>query len=267
MKTSWLIPHADAVVLLRCLLLSVSLGAIQCEKPNDAPNGRDLGSQRQAGQQEATLRVALLTHDLDEVRRLLSEGVDVNAQDPRWGMTLLDAAAQTGKMDAVQLLLEAGSDPSMGTPVYHAVLADSPALIRLFAGLGASLDKGPRGGRGSPLVTAIILGHDAALEALLEHGADVNSGGDDAETPLLCATRYGRTSLAAQLILAGADVNAGDGYYSPIHGAAEKGHVEVAKLLIEAGADVDAQAANGKTALEIAREGGNTEIVKLLERQ
>ncbi len=48
--------------------------------------------------------------------------------------------------------------------------------------------------------------------------------------------------------------------------AAEVGHAKTVELLLDKGADVKAKTNEGKTALMIAKEKRNTEIVKLLKQ-
>jgi ankyrin repeat protein len=46
--------------------------------------------------------------------------------------------------------------------------------------------------------------------------------------------------------------------------AARNGKLRAAEILLDAGADPNAVSVNGKTALEMAREEGHSEIVELL---
>jgi ankyrin repeat protein len=52
--------------------------------------------------------------------------------------------------------------------------------------------------------------------------------------------------------------------YSALHDAARMGRLAIAKRLLEGGADPTLRAHAGKTALELARENGKSEVVALL---
>ena len=48
---------------------------------------------------------------------------------------------------------------------------------------------------------------------------------------------------------------------TPLHDAAEFGHLSVVKLLVERAADVSVKNNNGRTATDMARIRGNTDVV------
>ncbi len=88
-------------------------------------------------------------------------------------------------------------------------------------------------------------------------------------TPLMRASSDGYRGVVELLLEAGADVDAawGDGTTS-LWSASESGHAEVVSLLLAAGADTDVTVTIGArqfTALQIAREKGHADIVRLLE--
>ena len=62
----------------------------------------------------------------------------------------------------------------------------------------------------------------------------------------------------------GADVNAGRGGNTALHGAAFFGKFELARWLIKHGADVYAKAYNGKTPFSIATDRGHEKVAELL---
>ena len=70
------------------------------------------------------------------------------------------------------------------------------------------------------------------------------------DTPLHQAASHGHATIAATLIVAGADVNATTNYGdAPLHDAARSGHAPIISILIAAGADVNAKRVNGWTPL------------------
>jgi len=179
---------------------------------------------------------AVKKEGVEEVRKLLENGADVNAKDND-GYTPLHYAAIKNKVDFARLLVEKGAD----------VNAKSNDGI-------------------TPLHVAAWGGHVDVARFLVENGADVNAKNDD-WTPLHYAAIKNKVDFARLLVEKGADVNAksNDGY-TPLHVAAVGGHVDFARLLVENGADVNAEDNDGKTPIDIARKKGHNDIVKLLER-
>ena len=124
------------------------------------------------------------------------------------------------------------------------------AALLLFAVLAmpadeARADDGHPGG-GYPLHQAAGEDGDLAMVVHLlgnAHRIDVNAKNDDSgDTPLHNAAYYGRVTIVATLIAAGADVKARNMFGAkPLHWAAKYGHASVAPLLLAAGADVNAK--------------------------
>ena len=98
--------------------------------------------------------------NLEEVRRLLSEGADVNAVD-KYKNTPLHFASAIGD-EAVKMLLDAGADVTAGDNY-----------------------------KWTPLHLASYNGDEAAVKMLLDAGASPNSKNNYEETPLHFATRAG----------------------------------------------------------------------------
>ncbi len=136
---------------------------------------------------------------------------------------------------------------------------------------------------------------------LVEHGADPNAQNNDGNTALIYAAADGDMEMVRFLVELGADVNfrdrqgmsvllhaAADGDMEMVRFLVERGadlevqnnndlsgntalinavwhdEVEIVRLLVELGADVNARS-GGRTALSIAKENGNQEIIDLLE--
>ncbi len=154
---------------------------------------------------------------------------------------------------------------------------------------------------GTALHQAAKSGDVAKVKRLLEHGeADAEARDEDGRTALYVAAKAGKAAVVKQLLEAGADAEAkGEerwrAGWTALDIAAYNGHVDVAKLLLkhgyadkdvgmalfraahgysntaavaklllEHGADVNARDEDGWTALYVATEGGNTDMVKLL---
>ena len=118
-------------------------------------------------------------------------------------------------------------------------------------------------GRMVPLLyIAAQEGHRGLAADLLAAGARVNATYKGSVTPLFIAAQNGHRELAADLLAAGALVNAlrKDGT-SPLHIAAHQGHRGLAADLLAAGALVNAPDKSGATPLYQAARNGHRELV------
>jgi len=130
--------------------------------------------------QAKSLIDAVHAGDIEAVRRLAKQGVDLNARVVGEGTALIQA---TWKHDLkmIDALLDLGANPDAGLP-----------------------------GEGIPLLVAPGLGYQSIVERLVEAGADVNFVDTDyAETPLIVAAREGHLTTVKYLVGQGANVNQG----------------------------------------------------------
>jgi ankyrin repeat protein len=178
---------------------------------------------------DTKLRSAVRVGSVDDVKKAIANGANVNAKSPS-GSTHLHAAAQYGHMEIVQLLISKG------------------------ANVKAKTDDGK-----TPLHSAAAKEHKDIAELLIAKGADVNAKSNEGTTPLHWATGTGWRGgyeIAKLLISKGADVNVKkeDGW-TPLHNAAREGRKETIKILIANGADVHAKSNGGTTPLHAAANG------------
>lgn len=111
----------------------------------------------------------------------------------------------------------------------------------------------PDNGGAHPLHYAASARDPASLQILLEHGAEVDCRNAYGHTPLQWASRtQDDNKFLLPLIVAGADINAGDfeGETALMY-AARNERVEVAASLLAHGADVNARTIWGLTALDL----------------
>jgi hypothetical protein len=110
-------------------------------------------------------------------------------------------------------------------------------------------------------------GNEAELRRLIERGGNVNwHHPERGNTALIAASYHGHEGCVRLLLEAEAiEVNAKNNYDgTALHLAAYKGHLAIAKRLLEGGADPTLRSKDGRTAIDDARQRGNSEVVALL---
>ncbi|HEX6850380.1 MAG TPA: ankyrin repeat domain-containing protein [Candidatus Polarisedimenticolaceae bacterium] len=143
---------------LPVLLAGVAILAA-CTKPLD----RDLGR-------------ALIGGDVEQARRLVKEGADINApQSVRYGEPILVRLAVLPSASGVKTAIELGADPNRGD----------------FVGRTA-------------LMVAAAANRTEAMRLLIDAGADVNLEAAAGRTALGAAKAEGSTEAIALLVAAGA---------------------------------------------------------------
>lgn len=173
----------------------------------------------------------LLAADMGDTRgviALLQRGLDVNTTD-RDGNTLLMMAARNGNAELAAFLMKNR----------------------------ASLFKFNRNGDDA-LMLAAFKGDLEIVKALVAAGADLQHGGWGA---LHYAAFQGHAPVAGHLLQHGAPVNGTNGQ-TALMLAANNGHAAVCDLLLAAGAETALVDPQGKTAADLARSGGNTDLAQ-----
>ncbi len=200
--------------------------------------------------------------NLDEIKRLLSLGAAVNAQDKN-GITPLIAAAGGGHPESVEFLLTVGADPNLKntdneTALMAAARICSPEIITTLLKNGADANQKDSLGY-AVLKTAFeqkldgdescSKGFDALKAYLEEHSPSYRLGN---------ASETGNLLLVRELVNTGADVNFEDEFeLTPLMVAAKEGHAEVVSFLVSEGA-------NTAGAMMLAAEAGKREVVETL---
>ncbi|CAG0883067.1 unnamed protein product [Cyprideis torosa] len=120
------------------------------------------------------------------------------------------------------------------------------------------------GRHSTPLHFAAGYNRVAVVEFLLQHGADVASKDRGGLVALHNACSYGHYEVCELLVRHGAAVNVCDLWkYTPLHEAASKGKADIVKLLLQNGADRNRKNRDGKTPLDLVKEG-DEEVADLL---
>jgi ankyrin repeat protein len=170
--------------------------------------------------------------NLESIKKLLSEGADINAQGGD-KFTPLHIAVKNNNLGIVKELLARKADVS---------LVDSYGRTPLFYAQSGEIAK-----------------------ALISQKADPNNSDKWKTSALERAARRCYADVAKILIENGADVKAVDSWgCSPIHKAAICGDVEIAELILKKGADINAKCDGGRSPLFYAAGFANVKMVKFL---
>jgi len=156
-----------------------------------------------------------------------------------FGMIFLLALAASTPANA-----DAKHDAALCKSVASGTAASIARLLKKGADVNANCDGD------TPLMDAVQYGNDAVIKALLEGKADVTRRDKDGWTALYWA----RSVHAADLLVRhGADVNAGDHENNtPLMAATMVASLPLVQLLLDHNADVSARLDNGNNALGIA---------------
>lgn len=177
---------------------------------------------------QSAVLTALYHNDREEARRLADAAP----------LTIWEAAA-LGRDERVRELLDA--DPSLATswsadgypPVGLAAFFAGPSTVRLLLDRGAEIGAAARNPmKVQPIHAAVGSRNAESAALLLDRGADVNA----------------RQQVG----------------YTPLMGAAAAGRADIVDLLLKHGADRTLVSDDGKTAADVAREHGHTELAARL---
>jgi ankyrin repeat protein len=218
----------------------------------------------------AVLILALASSLVDAVKSgdrtaavtLISQRADVNAAETD-GTTALHWAVHHGDLELTQRLIRAGAKVNVkndygSTPMSEAAVLGRADLIEALLTAGADVESPNADGQTALMVVARTGRVDAA-RLLLKYGAKVNTVEQwRGQTALMWAVAQKQPAMVAELVKAGADVNARStvnnwdrqvtaepraiyrpaGGLTPLLYASREGCVECARLLVEAGADL-----------------------------
>ena len=197
-------------------------------------------------------------------------GADPNGIYPP-GVTPLHLAAwHNGNPDVAEVLIRAGADleaePGLGgTPLcFAAWYQDAPAMVELLirsgAETGGAVACAARNQRSEILRTLI------AAEASLSWGLHISVFNDNTTiTEILIEAGADLDEQVVLVVIRGEPIEGA----TPLHFAAALGrgvNLEAVEALLQAGADPNIQDATGRTPLDWAESGGQTQIAALLRQ-
>jgi len=173
---------------------------------------------------KSPLIVAVHKHNADEIRRLISAGIDLNdgscgetalidLNDGSCGETALTESIALGLTPIAKQLLLAGANPSLSdsravSPLMYAGFYGNEELAALLLSRGAKVNDVDLDGY-SALMVAAYHGSDGRIVALLlRAGANVNLRNKRGGTALTSAAFSGDEIAVQELVAAGADLSA-----------------------------------------------------------
>ncbi len=126
-----------------CALVALLLFATSCNvKDSSANGGIEAGKDTNAA--DVDLHTAVVSDNLEAVRKHIEAGADLNQRDPFGGSSPLISAAVFGKTEAAKLLIDAGADVNFqnndgSTPLHSAAFFCRPEIVEIL--LEKSADK------------------------------------------------------------------------------------------------------------------------------
>ena len=244
--------------------------------------------------QRTPLHLAIRNGHLEIVKALITAGAKVNIKADY--KTSLDFAFQSENLEIVNALIEHGADVNEGdilgnTYLHHGVFEGLTEKVKLIIKAGADINA-RNDSRYTPLHYACMYGGLEITKELIKAGADINARNIENETPncspemiklfnrlwrstpLLTAMHSNnmdafKTLLNDYTYDVNEDVSTNGDGWTILHAAASLNlnvnRMKYVDLLLEDGrVDVDATTNDGKTALMIANERGDVELVKRL---
>lgn len=186
-----------------------------------------------------TLHRAVRDEDVEAVRTLLNQEVDINAKED--GITPLHLAAKNGNEEILNLLLKSNfdvnaKDDATGFTPLHSIIANFDGKIKI-------------------------------LNMLLDSGADVNIKTNSGDTVLHLAVEKNNASLIEYLLAFGVEVDdKNECGKTSLHVATQlnknDSHLDTAQVLLKYGADIHAQDNNGEMAIHYLLKSKEEEVIK-----
>ena len=220
---------------------------------------------------DTPLNVAADNGRAASARLLIDAGADINISDNKQ-RTALHMAADLGYDDILRTLIDA-PDVNLNlrtetghTPLHAAANNGRAASARLLIDAGANINISDKYQQ-TALHLAAYFGYDDIVDALIKRpDVNLNVRNKDGNTPLHIAADNGRAASARLLIDAGADINISDHKQrTALHMAADLGDDDIVDALIKRpDVNLNVRNENGYTPLHIAAGRGREQSARLL---
>lgn len=183
------------------------------------------------------------------------------------GKSALMFAASNGQLDTVKLLIERGADPLIKdnfgtTATIIAATTGSTEVVKLLLKHGGDPTTKDSSG-GSALDNAVFYGHTETVKALLS--ATKKLSDENSAELLMVSAGLGRMGIVEALLDYGINPNIiGLKQRTALIAAVAFDQIEAVRLLLSRKANIALKDSEGKSAVDIAKEKGNKEIIQLL---
>lgn len=224
--------------------------------------------------QHALLYFALVSNELDLVKRLLKTVVDLDTPIHQ-GKTALMVAVKFGHEKLARYLISQGANLEAQvhngyTPLLLVARDGDLESVKLLLKLGANINARDKYGLTS-LSHSIFYTRVKLVQFLIEQGADINIQGHRGQTPLIHTIQAGnqynsaQNDIAPYLIKLKVKLDMTDQFgFTPLHWSVLLNKKGLRNLLIKAGANLDSQDRGGNTPAQWLNFFGNTNDVLVL---
>ncbi|XP_065907282.1 ankyrin repeat and protein kinase domain-containing protein 1-like [Dysidea avara] len=184
------------------------------------------------------LKEATINGDVDSIKGILSNGVDVNAAVDSKNWTTLHYAALHDQPDVIRVLHEYGvdincQDVDNQTPLRYAASGNHPDVIRVLHEYGADVNCQDKD-NWTPLHYAASANCLDAIRILHEYGADVNCQEKNGDTPLYFAAFNDHVDAVKILHKYGGNMYCKNKEHkTPLHDAVDKKRIGTVKCIVE----------------------------------
>eukprot|EP00339_Tiarina_fusa_P026884 CAMPEP_0117079938 /NCGR_PEP_ID=MMETSP0472-20121206/56418_1 /TAXON_ID=693140 ORGANISM="Tiarina fusus, Strain LIS" /NCGR_SAMPLE_ID=MMETSP0472 /ASSEMBLY_ACC=CAM_ASM_000603 /LENGTH=337 /DNA_ID=CAMNT_0004807407 /DNA_START=42 /DNA_END=1055 /DNA_ORIENTATION=- len=215
--------------------------------------------------------------NLEKMKTVMEDDhFEVDIAEDRMGCTALHYACFYKHMDIVTYLVNAGApvdvkNGSGRTPISWAVEKKAYDIVAFLLESEADPSIADRNGI-APLHIAAKSGDYKMVETLLsintetEEWTKLNAKTNEGFTAASFAAYQGNYNMLVLLYEYGADfgIVSSESKISPLHRAASQGHLKVVRYLLDNGADIDGSDSLGRTAVHMAVNSGQKDLLQIL---